>query len=186
MAKREPRFEDGLTPQKRLFCKAFILTGELANSVRIAYPDVKHECIDVKANRLKKDPHVVAYLKILEEKTQGTMEDAVKKGKKILDELELVGFQDPRNIFPKDSEEGKFLAQVGDAARTIASIEITTDHIGEVQIRKTTRFKFHDKLKALELRGKNLQLYTDIVKHEGEIVSPQIYRLPDNGMREKA
>lgn len=176
--------KDGLNPQKRLFCKAFILTGSLQQSAKIAYPDISKGFSEVKGNRLMKDAAVIKYLKELEIKTQGTMDETVRKKQKILDELELVGFSDPRNIFSKSSEEGKNLAEMGEAAKTISTIKIITENIGEIVIRKTVEYRFHDKLKALELRGKNLKLYTEVME-AGEIVNPTPYRLPDNGMREE-
>jgi hypothetical protein len=174
----------GLNTQKRLFCKAFILTGSLQQSTQIAYPGTTPSYAEVKGCRLMKDPAVINHIKELEVKTQGTEDDVVKKKKQILDELDLICFQDPRNIYPPESEERKELDAMGPASRTIKSIEIITETIGDVLIRRTTKYYLHDKLKALELRGKNLKLYTDLMEHYGDVTNPIPYKLPDNGMRE--
>lgn len=39
-----------------------------------------------------------------------------------------------------------------------------------------TRYRFWDKLKALELIGKHLELFTEKVKHSGELVTVEIIR----------
>jgi hypothetical protein len=180
----ESKDKDGLSPQKRLFCKAFILIGNLEQSVRIAYPGINKNYAAQKANRLMKDQYVLNHLKELEIKSQGTENETAEISKKILNELEIVGFSDPRSIYPKDSDIGKELATMGDAAKMIKAIEIVTETIGECTIRNTKKYHFHDKLKALELRGKNIKLYTEVMNHTGEIVNPIPYKLPDNGMRE--
>jgi hypothetical protein len=176
---------EGLTPQKRLFCKAYILTGVIDQSVRIAFPGMAPKSNGVKGAKLMGESEVINYIKELQLKTQGDDATVISKKKQILDELDLISFQDPRNIYPEGTEERKELDAMGPASRTIRSIEITTENIGEVMIRRTVKYTLHDKLKALELRGKNLKLYTDVMDGTGDVVNPTPYRMPDNGMRDE-
>lgn len=176
---------EGLTPQKRLFCKAYILTGVIDQAVRVAFPGMSIKANGVKGARMMGEPEVINYIKELQIKTQGDDDVVIGKKKQILDELDLISFQDPREVYPKGTQERKELDDMGAASRTIRSIEVVTDHIGEVLIRRTVKYTFHDKLKALELRGKNLKLYTDVMDSTGEVVNPVPYKLPDNGMRDE-
>jgi phage terminase small subunit len=83
---------------------------------------------------------------------------------RILQEIAATAFLDPRNFF----NEAGALKSVGDLneldARGLSSLEVSvfTNDDGEVEV--TKKVKFNDKLRALELLGKNLKMFTDKVE----------------------
>lgn len=96
----------------------------------------------------------------------------------VLRELTLMGYanlDDYTDIVTDDvTGEKKRVLNIAKPTRDqmAAVAEITEDATGgsgdgERRAVLRTRFKMHDKTKALELLGKHLKLFTDVVKHEG-------------------
>jgi hypothetical protein len=65
-----------------------------------------------------------------------------------------------------DSGEVKATSDLSaSAARAVQSIEVSTDQTGTV----TKKVKLNDRLKALEMAGRNQKMFTDKVEHNGQI-----------------
>lgn len=91
----------------------------------------------------------------------GDLRDAVKWG--------------PGGVALKDSS-----GLTSDQAAAISEVAETGTKGGGSQ-----RIKRHDKVKALELLGKHLGMWTDKVEHSGNLNAEiQIFRIPDNGRSE--
>jgi hypothetical protein len=154
-----------------------------------ARPDLKNRNGAKKAATLiLKKPHIKKMIADLEIDIEGTKKDVINKSNKILDELEMVGFFDIRKMFVEGTEERKMLDRLGDDARAISRVKIKrTKYKSDDHLKREEDVEIdvwvHDKMKALELRGKNLKLYTDVMDHNHDVVSPSIYSLPDNGTR---
>ena len=159
------------------------------NALAKARPGLKNRNGEATAAaKLMQMPHIKKMIADLEIDIEGQRDDVVAKSKKILDELEMVGFFDLRKMFDHGTEERAMLDKLGDEARAVSRIKIkktkyrkkdVLDREEDVEI----DVWIHDKMKALELRGKNLKLYTDVVADGGKVVSPEIYSLPDNGTK---
>lgn len=148
-----------------------------------ARPDLKNRNGARKAaTLLLKRPHIKKMIADLEIDIEGTKKEVREKSNKILNELELIGFSDIRKMFPVGTEERELLDRLGDEARAVSKIEIKVTKFLDQREEKETKIWYHDKIRALELRGKNLKLYTDVMDHR-DVVSPGIYSLPDNGTR---
>jgi hypothetical protein len=102
------------------------------------------------------------YLKALNDREEWSKE-------RILQELRTIGLVDIRDLI---NEEGGLRPKSEwpeEVSRSISSIEITElredgEGIGEVK-----KIRLNDKIKALELVGKNLRLFTDKVELSGQV-----------------
>lgn len=83
---------------------------------------------------------------------------------KVLNELCKIAFLDPSNIVDFKSGNIKDNANSEDLA-AISQLKVEIDRRGNIK----REYKFNDKIKALELLGKNLNLYTDKVDVNGSI-----------------
>ena len=176
-----------MNPRTILFCHRYVLCNNETQAASEAYPKLTRESAANKGYTLLKNPAVKKYIAKLQEEIHGSKEQVTDKAKQVLDELDLVGFSDIRVFFPEGTEERKFLDRAGISARAVESIEITENRYGvgpDVRVEKNTKFKLHNKMKALELRGKNLKLYTDLI--QGVVITkPEVY-VPDNGRNRPA
>ncbi|MCK5607201.1 terminase small subunit [Candidatus Pacearchaeota archaeon] len=92
---------------------------------------------------------------------------------KILAELQALSFTDRKKLFNDDGSVKNITDLDDDIASAIAGIdiqeEITDKDSGEVVVPRTRKIKMVDKLKAIELLGKNLKMFTDKVEHSGKM-----------------
>jgi phage terminase small subunit len=91
------------------------------------------------------------------------------KADEILRELMRAAFLDPADLV---DDEGKLLAlkkMRPEVRRAIGTLEVTTTGSEESGTAQLTKVKPWDKLKALELLGKHLKLFTDRVEHSGAV-----------------
>jgi len=91
----------------------------------------------------------------------------------ILDELKTIALADIRDAY---DESGNLLPvhQWPDhVAKIVQAVEVQEDFEGQGVMRKkvgeTKRLKLWDKLKSIELLGKNLKLFKDQVEHTGQL-----------------
>lgn len=121
-------------------------------------------------------PHVAAAvaaaMQARQERTQITAD-------RVLEELARIAFGDPRKV----------MSWGPDGVTLIDSSELSDDEaamIAEVSETKTLhggsiKGKTHDKVRALELIGRHLKMFTDKVEHSGSVESLVRVYLPDNG-----
>ena len=92
----------------------------------------------------------------------------------ILNELKDIALADIRDAYDKNTNEllppSKWPASL---ARTVQAVEVSEDWQGQGANRtktgETKRLKMWDKLRALELLGKNLKLFKEQVEHTGQL-----------------
>lgn len=168
-----------LPPAVQLFCHRYVLHSNKTKAAEEAYKTLKGKSAEVKAARLLDKPEVLRYIVDLQTQINGSKEEAIDVAKQVLAELDLVGFSDIKDYYTPESSEGQYLAKIGKNTRAIESLEVTDDLIGGVVQRKTMKIKLHSKIKGLELRGKNLKLFTEMI--QGVVVTkPETY-VPANG-----
>ncbi len=87
----------------------------------------------------------------------------------ILRELRRIASSDMRKIFAKDGSLLPVDQWPEDMARAVQSVEVDElfEGVGREreQVGVTKKIKFWDKIKALELAGKNLAIFTDKIEH---------------------
>lgn len=92
---------------------------------------------------------------------------------RVLQELRRIGLADPRKIYDDHGNVKPIKEWDAETASTVASIEAFEKFEGVGADREFTgvikKVKFNDKIKALELLGKNLSLFIDQVKHSGSV-----------------
>lgn len=79
---------------------------------------------------------------------------------RVLQEIQLIGTVDIRRAYGPNGELLRVSDMPDDVAAAVASVEVSTDFAGDT----TSKLKLIDKLKALELMGKNFGMFID--RHE--------------------
>ncbi|MFA5166808.1 MAG: terminase small subunit [Candidatus Paceibacterota bacterium] len=168
-----------LPPAVQLFCHRYVLHSNKTKAAEEAYKTLKGKSAEVKAARLLEKPEVLRYILSLQTEINGSKEEAIDMAKKVLEELDIIGFSDIKDYYEPESNEGKYLSKIGKNTRAIESLEVTEDLLGGVLQRKTMKIKLHSKIKGLEWRGKNLKLFTEMI--QGVVITkPEVY-VPANG-----
>ena len=160
-----------LSSKEDLFCVYYIalrFNGKQA-AIKAGYAPKSAE---VAASRLLSNDKVKAKIKELEE---SLLKKIGYTATDILKELALVGMSDIKNYidFAGDEVVMKSSDMINEYSRAIESIKIVPkilrvpDADGEIQtvLKDSVQFKLHNKIKALELLGKNLELFTERVDH---------------------
>jgi hypothetical protein len=103
------------------------------------------------------------YIKALNDRSEWGTE-------KVLHELRRIGFSDIREIFRDDGSLKSPKDWPKDVALAVSSVEVDElfDGVGRErrQVGETKKLKLWDKMRALELLGKNLKLFTERHEHQ--------------------
>jgi phage terminase small subunit len=135
----------------------------------------------------KKTAYAIGHENLRKPKIQKRISEAMKKRQerteitqdRVLRELALIGFSDLKNFIDIDENTGAIKAKgfdqmPGETSRALESINedrvIKEDANGEqVTVYDKVKFKTYSKIRALELLGKHLDMFTDKVKLSGEV-----------------
>lgn len=174
-----------LTRNQRLFCDEYLIDLNATRAYKAAYKNVtKDETAAVNGSRLLRNAKVESYIeqrmKEREKRTEITQD-------KVLKELAKIGFAnvaDYAKVVEKEYEENIVDSEgnvVDTQIKTYKTVDMElTDNLTEEQQKviseiKQTRngieVKLNDKVKALELIGRHLGMFTDKVEHSGAIGS---------------
>jgi phage terminase small subunit len=161
-----------LTPKQLAFCEQYLVDlNAKAAAVRAGYSEAGAGQV---AHKLLKRPHIQRRVaKMLEERSKRVeiTQDAV------IAELAKIAFGDPRKVM-EWGPNGLKLKNSGeiadDDAAMVAEVSETTSLNGG-----TIKLKTCDKIKALELIGRHLGIFTD--KSEVKITSPVVINIPARG-----
>ena len=122
------------------------------------------------AHELLKKPEIKAAIKELED---AAAERAAVSKERVLKELARVAFVDPRRLFDEDGRPMDITNLDPDTAAALASVDILEefDYDGETRtlVGYTKKYKWSDKLRALEMLGKHLGMFTDKVQMSGSL-----------------
>lgn len=121
-------------------------------------------------NRLLKKDEVKELIKELED--AAAARSAITQDM-VLKELARIAFNDPRKLFDEDGKLKDVAALDDDAAAALAGVEIFEEYEGRGENREfigyTKKYKWSDKLRALEQLGRHLGMFTDNVKVDGTL-----------------
>lgn len=87
----------------------------------------------------------------------------------VLRELANVGFIDIGEAFDDEGSLLPLKKMPASVRRAVSSIETSSVVLDDGKATFVTKVKFWDKLKALELIGKNLKMFTDMHEHTGKL-----------------
>jgi phage terminase small subunit len=144
---------------KRLaFAREYCKDGNAAQAaLRVGYSP---KCNRRTANRMLKDPLVKAEI---EKRMRKISEKADCTAERVLTELARIAFCDSSSFVRVENGRVKVVNTddlTDDQRAAVAEVKETTEGISA---------KAHDKIRALELIGKHLKLFTDKLEHSGEI-----------------
>lgn len=154
---------DALTDQQKRFCLEFIkdLDGNAA-AIRAGYSETSAR---FQASRLLAQPRVSqACQRLMDERAKRAKIDADQ----VLVELIKLAKADIRRVFKDDGDLKAVKDFPDDIAAAVSSVEVDELFEGHgkerVQIGYTKKIKFWDKPKCLELIGKHLKMFTDVIE----------------------
>jgi phage terminase small subunit len=122
------------------------------------------------AHELLKKPEIQAAIKELE---NAAAERAAVNKDMVLKELARVAFVDPRRLFDENGKPKDLTTLDADTAAALASVDILEEFDYNDGNREfvgyTKKYKWADKLRALEMLGKHLGMFTDKVHVDGSL-----------------
>ena len=146
----------GLTYQEMIFCNEYVnFKGNATEAgVKANYSQAEIRTLHIK---LLRRPEIKAYIKELRSDIIGRLRI---DGLDIAHELSRIAFSNIMDVYDNDMKI-KPLSEFTDKERaSIASIEVLDEYVGQGSFKElsghTTKIRFHDKLKALEMLGKIL------------------------------
>jgi phage terminase small subunit len=158
--------DDELNAREVMFCYEYVSNGfNMLQALKDAgYSAGKDGMNGSQATELYNRPKVQRKIKELLDAHLTPLQISAEK---IIRELVAVGFSDIRNYVAENGTEVtvKTLNDFGHAAKAIQQLEVVNSSIpGE---RARVKIKLYDKIKSLELLGKNLQMFVEKldVKH---------------------
>lgn len=167
-----------LTVKQKRFCQELIIddNGKQA-AIRAKYSERSAE---VTASKLLSNAKVQEYVQKLRDKRSERLEITADR---VLKELALIGFSDMKDYLDineggevvlktfKEMPDGasRVINKVKERKRIVSSGEGKGD---EIVIDSQLEFGHHDKLKALELIGRNLGMFNDKLKLQGDKDEP--------------
>ena len=173
----ETKGKKPLTAKQERFCQEYL---KCLNATRAAIKSGYSAAnADKIGSNLVRKSRVTARLKELQAARSRRYEISAER---ILEELAKLAFSDITD-YVSFNESGVRLKESSDLnpkqrAAILEVSEVLNQHGG------TTKFKLHDKVKALELLGKYQKLFTDKHEHSGEISGTGvqvILSMPSNG-----
>lgn len=175
MSKAVAKRDDGLEPRQERFCQEYVkdLNGTQA-AIRAGY---SAKTANEQASRMLANVNVAARVAELQ---QTVAEKAGVTALGLLTELRRVAYGDMRNFF---NDKGQLLPipeLSDDAAAMLASIEVerrTEGHGDDAEVYHVHKVKRWDKLKAVEMLMKHMNLLNDRTEHVGKGGGPVIVEI---------
>ena len=159
-----------LTPKQEKFCIEYLKDGNASRAYRESYnvTTTKDTTINVQANKILNNPKINLRLKELGEKH--TKKNDVT-AERIIKELAGIAFFDVQMLYNEDGTLKQITELSSEVTRAIHSTKQRLEKLGadKEDWAEIKEIKTHDKLKALELLGKTLAMFTDRQEHSGEI-----------------
>lgn len=153
-----------MTESQKRFCDEYLIDLNATRAYKVAYPKTKkEETINSASSRMLRNVKVQEYIsekiKEREKRTEVTQD-------MVIQELSRIAFLDIRKLY-NESGGLKNIQDIDDETiKAISSLETLEEYDGygedKEQIGNTQKVKLLDKLKALELLGKHLGMFSDI------------------------
>lgn len=165
-----PHFDKLKTPKQKVFVAEYLNCLNGAEAARRAgYNASSNQAFAVISRDLLRQPKVAAAIKEGMDARTNRLEVT---GDRIIRELAKISFADPRKFFTKDGSAIPITDLGDDEASVLAGFRVVTTSKGEGVVEYTSDVRMHDKIRTLELLGKHLGMFKDIIKVEQDIVTP--------------
>lgn len=163
---RKPKYGDGLTLRQELFCEEYIKDFHITNAaLRAGYSE---KSAHVEGFKLLKKPKIALRV---EEAKQQRMQRVQVKADDILREILKIATCDIAQAFDESGALKPIHEIPEEVRRAMSSVEILEQHEGtgknRVYVGDVKKIRFWDKVKALELLGKHMKLFTEKHEHSG-------------------
>lgn len=169
-----------LTPKQERFCLEYMKDLNATQAaVRTGYSE---KAAEVQGHRMLRNVKVATRIQALMNKRSQKLEITADL---VLQEILKLAQFDIADIY---DESGKLLPvkDIPERARkALVGIDIYTDFTEGVEVGETKKVKMADKLRALELLGKHLKLFTDRVEHTGKVTLESLIAGDDDPSSEK-
>lgn len=154
---------DALKPQPQKFVIAYLLHGNGTKAVMDAGYTDNPASAGVQAVRLLKNAKV---RRAIDEEVAKLREKYRLTVERILQELAYIGLVDVKDAYRADGSPKEITEMPESITRAIASIELEEPLplFKDTDSTRTKTIKFHDKVRALQLAGQHLKMFTE--KHE--------------------
>lgn len=151
------------TDKERLFAHEYLIDQNMTQAaIRAGY---SAKSADKIAHELYHKPHIKGWIEEHLAKRCAALEVTADR---ILKELALIGFQNIAGAFTGDNSLKSIADMPEDIQRVISGIDIDELFEGRGEDREhvgyTKKLRTWDKLKALELMGKHLKMFTDKIE----------------------
>jgi len=151
-----------LTPKQEQFCLEYLKDGNASRAYRTAYnvTTTKDTTINVQALKILKNPKVATRINELGEKHAKKNDVTAER---IIKELAGIAFFDVQNLYNDNGTLKQITELSSEVTRAIHSTKQRLEKQGpdREDWAEIKEIRTHDKLKALELLGKTLAMFTD-------------------------
>ena len=159
-----------LTPKQENFCIEYIKTSNATEAYRRSYntSKMKSETITRNAKALMDDNNIATRIR---EIGKPAVEAAQVSAKQVIDELARIAFFDVGVLYNDDGTLKEMSQLSSEVTRAIHSTKQRIEKQGQDKEdwAEIKEIRTHDKLKALELLGKTIALFTDKHEHSGTL-----------------
>ena len=158
----------GLTAKQRRFVQEYLIDlNATAAAIRAGYSERTASVIG--CQNLRKLQISAAIAEAAKERAKRVE----LSSDRVLEEIARVAFADIRRAFDADGNLLAIDQMPEEIARAVAGFEVVEHVVGagdDRTVERTKKVKITDKLRALELAGRHLKLFTDVVEHRGDLV----------------
>ena len=151
-----------LTIKQERFCLEYLKDNNASRAYREAYNATKmsDKTINEVSSRLLKDSKISARIEALQ---KPAMKKAEVTAEKIISELAKIAFFDVQVLYNEDGTLKQITELDSEVTRAIHSTKVRLEKQGQGREdwAEIKEIRTHDKLKALELLGKTLAMFTD-------------------------
>ena len=158
-----------LTPRQAVFAAEYLIDGNATRAASAA--GFGAGSAHVQGARLLKNAKVAAAIEDANGRRAQKLELTAER---VLEELMKLAIFDPGKLYDDDGNRIPVHRLDPDTRAAVAAVEDeTVDGPGRVRT-MTQKVKMADKVRALELLGKNQKLFTDKVEHDGHVTLEQL------------
>ncbi len=171
-----------MTPKQELFCLEYLKDlNATAAYKRAGYKCKSDKVANVEACRLLVNPSIAEKIQLSMNKRSDKLEITAER---VLQEIARLAYVDISRAYDVNGGLLPLHDMPEDVRRAIASVEVTEERVDGEVVGEIRKVKFWDKKGSLDLLGRHLKLFTDVL--EIKDVTPMADRMKQARERAKA